>query len=120
MVNTYQGISRTLAHFGMPLAIPFMAMAAASGFAQVASIKKQAIPSAAVGAWLPQDTLVQAHREETILPPVDKSPVVQEMLGKGQPIHLHIYGYDGRKIKDMIVDTVNRSEDIKIDLRKVQ
>ena len=42
IANTAQGISKTIAEFGMPWAIPFVAMAAAAGAMQLASAKAAA------------------------------------------------------------------------------
>jgi len=66
--NTYQGASKTIAELGFPWAIPFVALALAAGFKQVKGIKKQAVPSAAEGALLPRDMLVQAHKGELLAP----------------------------------------------------
>lgn len=44
VINTAQGISKTIAQLGMPAAIPFIAVAAAIGLAQVALIASRPIP----------------------------------------------------------------------------
>lgn len=83
IINTYQGASKTIAELGFPWAIPFVAMAIAAGMKQVAAIKKQAIPSAAVGGYLTGDTLVQAHRGEIIAPQPMLRETFREVIREG-------------------------------------
>ena len=76
VISTYAGAARSLQMYGMPLAIPFIAMAIAAGFKQVAAIKAQDIPSAAEGGWIPKPALIEAGhgpRGEVIIP-LDRAP----------------------------------------------
>jgi len=121
-ISTYAGAAKTLEMLGMPWAIPFIALAILSGFKQVAAIQATGIPSAAEGAFIPRDTLVQAHRGELLAPqPMLRETfreVIRETGGGRQPILVRVFIGD-REIKDFIVKTVNKSEDINIPLKKV-
>lgn len=77
VISTYAGAAKTLATMGMPLAIPWIAMAIAAGFKQVTAIKAQEIPSAEKGAYLPSPTIIEAGHGpmgEVILP-LDRAPI---------------------------------------------
>jgi len=77
VISTYAAAAKTLQTFGMPLAIPYIAMAIAAGFKQVTAIKAQEIPSAEAGAYLPNPAIIEAGhgpRGEVILP-LDRAPM---------------------------------------------
>lgn len=98
IMSTYAGVAKTLATMGMPAAIPFIAMALATGFKQVAAIKSQSIPSAAEGGWMPAPALIEAghgRMGEVILPLDRASQVFNEMAGttvEGAKVNLNFYG----------------------------
>jgi len=48
-INTYEAASKTLSQFGVPLGIPFAALAIAAGFKQVAAITNAPMPFASGG-----------------------------------------------------------------------
>ena len=48
-INTYQGASKAIAQFGVPLGIPFAALAVAAGFKQVQAITNAPVPAFASG-----------------------------------------------------------------------
>ena len=48
-INTYQGASKAIAQFGVPLGIPFAALAVAAGFKQVTAITNAPTPAFASG-----------------------------------------------------------------------
>jgi len=70
--------------YGMPLAIPFIAMAIAAGFKQVAAIKAQDIPSAAEGGWIPRPALIEAGHGPggEVIVPLDRTPLAGGMGAK--------------------------------------
>ncbi|MCK4816375.1 hypothetical protein KA005_11455, partial [bacterium] len=88
IISTYAAAAKTLQMYGMPLAIPFIAMAIAAGLKQVAMIKAQSIPSAEEGGWIPKPTLIEAGhgpRGEVIVP-LDRAPlkeIFHETTGVG-------------------------------------
>jgi len=77
IMSTYAGAAKTIEMLGMPWAIPFMAMAIIQGMKQVEKIMAVDIPSAEVGAYLPEPTLIEAGHGplgEVVLP-LDKAPM---------------------------------------------
>jgi len=76
IISTYAGAARSLQMYGMPLAIPFIAMSIAAGFKQVKAIKAQDIPSAAEGGWIPRPTLIEAGHGPggEVIVPLDRAP----------------------------------------------
>lgn len=76
-MSAYAGAAMSLETFGMPWAIPFIAMSLASGFKQVADIEKVAIPSAEKGAYIPHPALVEAGhgRLGEVVLPLDEAPL---------------------------------------------
>lgn len=98
LISTYAGAAKTLATMGMPAAIPFIAMAIVAGLKQVAEIRKQPIPSAEKGAYLPNPTIIEAGhgRLGEVILPLDKAPrEFMEMAGttvEGARINLNFYG----------------------------
>ena len=76
-MSTYAGAAKTLELLGIPLAIPFMAIAIATGLGQVASIASVPIPSAEKGAYLPNPAIIEAGHGplgEVVLP-LDRAPI---------------------------------------------
>jgi len=76
IMSTYAGAAKTIEMLGMPLAIPFVAMAIIQGFKQVRKIMAVDIPSAEAGAYLPSPAIIEAGHGpmgEVILP-LDKAP----------------------------------------------
>ena len=90
IISTAAGVTRALEYYPPPLSFIMAALQAAAGAVQIATIEATPIPSADVGAYLPKDTLVQAHRRETILPP-DDSPFIKDLKSGmgGMTIHFH-------------------------------
>jgi len=83
IISTYAGAAKTIELMGMPLAIPFVAMAIAAGFKQVKAIQKQDIPSAEKGGYLPSPTIIEAGHGpmgEVVLP-LDRAPFKETMGG---------------------------------------
>ena len=97
IMSTYAGAAKTLEMLGMPLAIPFIAMAIIQGFKQVKSIMDVSIPSAAQGAYLPAPALIEAGhgRMGEIILPLDKAPLAFKEMGgttvEGAKIDLNFY-----------------------------
>lgn len=77
VMSTYAGAAKTLEMLGMPLAIPFIAMAIIQGFKQVKSIMAVSIPSAKEGAYLPKPALIEAGHGKLgeVIFPLDKAPL---------------------------------------------
>jgi hypothetical protein len=70
IMNTAEGITKTIARFGMPMAIPFVALTAAAGAAQVASIMGAANGTIVDGVDTGRDNRLMAVRSgEMIVPP---------------------------------------------------
>lgn len=105
IMSTYAGAAKTIEMLGMPWAIPFVALAILTGMKQVAAIMAVPVPSAAEGAFIPQDTLVQAHRGELLAPqPMLRETfreVIREREGGGQPIYITLENHmAGQKISE--------------------
>lgn len=84
IMSTYAGAAKTIEMLGMPWAIPFIALAIASGFKQVAAIQKTGIPSAEKGAYLPHPAIIEAGHGalgEVVLP-LDKAPQIFEGMNR--------------------------------------
>lgn len=84
IMSTYAGAAKTLEMLGMPLAIPFIAMAIIQGFKQVKAIMAVDIPSAEAGAYLPHPAIIEAGHGplgEVILP-LDKAPRIFKEMGR--------------------------------------
>lgn len=80
-MSTYAGAAKSLEMFGMPWAIPFIALSIASGFKQVKAIEATGIPSAAKGAYIPNPAIIEAGHGtfgEVVLP-LDRAPA--EFMG---------------------------------------
>jgi len=89
VISTYAAAAKSLQMYGMPLAIPFIAMALAAGFKQVAAIKAQEIPSAAEGGWIPRPALIEAGHGPggEVIVPLDRAP----MGGIGATVSFNFY-----------------------------
>jgi len=89
VISTYAAAAKTLQTFGMPLAIPFIAMAIAAGLKQVAMIKAQVIPSAAEGGWIPKPALIEAGHGPAgeVIVPLDRAPIG----GMGAKVDFNFY-----------------------------
>jgi len=84
IMSTYAGAAKTLEMLGMPLAIPFIAMAIIQGFKQVKAIMAVDVPSAEAGAYLPHPAIIEAGHGplgEVILP-LDKAPRIFEEMAR--------------------------------------
>ena len=84
IMSTYAGAAKTLEMLGMPLAIPFIAMAIIQGFKQVKSIMAVDVPSAEAGAYLPHPAIIEAGHGplgEVILP-LEKAPAIFKEMGR--------------------------------------
>ena len=72
-INTAMGIAKTIGTIGMPLAIPFIALAAAAGALQLAAVLSKPIPKAAKGKLITGPshaaggTLIEAEGGEVII-----------------------------------------------------
>ncbi len=60
IMSTYAGAAKTIEMLGMPFAIPFVALAIATGLKQVAAIKATSLPSAEKGGWIPKPMPIMA------------------------------------------------------------
>ena len=89
IISTYAAAAKTLQTYGMPLAIPFIAMAIAAGLKQVSMIKAQAIPSAAEGGWIPKPALIEAGHGPggEVIVPFDRAPIG----GMGATVSFNFY-----------------------------
>jgi len=89
VISTYAAAAKTLQTFGMPLAIPFIAMAIAAGLKQVAAIKAEPIPSAAEGGWIPRPALIEAGHGPAgeVIVPLDRAPIG----GMGAKVDFNFY-----------------------------
>jgi len=89
VISTYAAAAKSLQMYGMPLAIPFIAMALAAGFKQVAAIKAEPIPSAAEGGWIPKPALIEAGHGPMgeVIVPLDRAPIG----GMGAKVDFNFY-----------------------------
>jgi len=89
VISTYAAAAKSLQMYGMPLAIPFIAMAIAAGLKQVAMIKAQVIPSAAEGGWIPKPALIEAGHGPAgeVIVPLDRAPIG----GMGAKVDFNFY-----------------------------
>ena len=82
IINTAVAVSKALSAYAPPLSFVMAALQAAAGFAEIATIKSTAIPSAEKGAYLPSPTIIEAGHGakcEVILP-LDRAPqFIKEM-----------------------------------------
>ena len=76
IINTAQAVSKALSAYPPPISFIMAALQAAAGMAEVATIKKQVIPTAEKGAYLPSPAIIEAGhgaKGEVILP-LDQAP----------------------------------------------
>lgn len=120
VINTAAGVTQALKHYPPPLSFIMAAAQAAAGAIQIATIKGQSIPSADTGAFLPRDTVVQAHKGELISPVPVMKETFREVIREIGPTenHFHItipnqldpYSAD-RITKDQIIPQILSSLD---------
>lgn len=121
IMNTYQGVTKTIAMLGMPWAIPFIALTIATGMKQVAAIANQPVPSAATGADVIREGFVHVHPGEVIRQPSSLKETIREVIREkgGRPIYVGIK-IGNHVVRDFVVDIVNKDEDIVLRSRKIQ
>ena len=91
IMSTYAGAAKTLELLGMPLAIPFIAMAIIQGFKQVAAIMAVPVPSMAEGGIVERAGIVRLHAGEEVRPAeVVKGTMDMTKMGPG-PFHTTVY-----------------------------
>jgi len=76
IINTAQAVSKALSAYPPPWSFVMAALQAAAGATEISTIKKQSIPKAEKGAYLPSPAIIEAGhgpRGEVILP-LDKAP----------------------------------------------
>ena len=76
VINTAQGVTKALSAYPPPLSLVMAAVQAAAGLAEILTIKKQVIPKAEKGAYLPSPAIIEAGhgpKGEVVLP-LDKVP----------------------------------------------
>lgn len=120
IVNVAQAVTKALAEYPPPFSFIMAAAQAAAGAIQIAAIASQPIPSADKGAYFPEDTLVQAHKEELISPIPIMKETFREVIRESGPTenHFHImipnqldpYSAD-RITKDQIIPQILASLD---------
>lgn len=91
VINTAAGVTQALKHYPPPLSFIMAALQAAAGAVQIGAIVSQSIPSAAEGAYLPRDTLIQAHRGEIVSPLPMMREVVREVIKEPGGAKTNIY-----------------------------
>ena len=83
VINTAEAVTKALAYAPPPFNIVLAAISAAAGAVQIAAISKQNIPSAARGAYLPSETILEAGHGphgELVLRPEQLPQVVKEII----------------------------------------
>ena len=97
IINTAQAVSKALSAYPPPLSFAMAALQSAAGLAEVLTIKKQEIPSAEKGAYLPSPAIVEAGHGplgEVILP-LDKMPQafteINNRTMEGMKVDLNFY-----------------------------
>ena len=76
IINTAQAVTKALSAYPPPYSFVMAAVQAAAGLAEILTIKKQVIPKAEKGAYLPSPAIIEAGhgaKGEVILP-LDKAP----------------------------------------------
>ena len=75
-INTAQAVTKALSAYPPPISFVMAALQAAAGLAEILTIKKQVIPKAEKGAYLPSPAIIEAGhgpKGEVVLP-LDKAP----------------------------------------------
>jgi len=76
VINTAQAVSKALSAYPPPISFAMAALQAAAGLAEILTIKRETIPSAEKGAYLPSPAIIEAGHGpmgEVVLP-LDKAP----------------------------------------------
>ena len=123
IMSTYAGAAKTLEMLGMPLAIPFIAMAIIQGFKQVKAIMAVPIPSAERGAYLPSPAIIEAGhgRLGEVILPLDKAPQAFRGMGgattEGAKVDFNFYapiisttGISGRDLDKVAEEFFSRMD----------
>lgn len=119
IISTYAGAAKSLELYGMPLAIPFIAMAIIQGMKQVAAIKATSIPSAEEGGWIPRPMPVMAGHgpEGELILPVHKLKEMFAEAGAGTShfpnrMYIDLTTIIGtERFKESVVKVVNEASD---------
>ena len=83
VINTAEAVTKALAYAPPPFNLILAAISAAAGAVQIAAISAQNIPSAARGAYLPTETILEAGHGahgELVLRPEQLPQVVKEII----------------------------------------
>ncbi len=97
IINTAQAVSKALSAYPPPLSFAMAALQSAAGLAEVLTIKKQEIPSAEKGAYLPSPAIVEAGhgRLGEVILPLDKMPQafteINNRTMEGMKVDLNFY-----------------------------
>lgn len=103
IINTYEGVSKSLSAYPMPLAAVMAAAHLASGMAQVAAIKSQQFGSTSAGATsVGGAPVTTAPSNISQLPQTQTAEAVQE---KPQTVYINIEpdaNYNGRQLRQLM------------------
>lgn len=114
IINTYEGVSKSLAAYPMPLAGIFAATHLAAGLAQVAAIKKQKFGSKSPGATaVGRSTVTTAPSNISQLPAPANSPAAQQNVTN---VTLNVepdLTYSGRTVR-RIMEEISRQGNLNV------
>lgn len=86
IISTYAGAAKSLQMYGMPFAIPFIAMAIAAGMKQVKGIQAQTIPSGLEGGLTTKEGIYHLHPGELVTPASRVSNVYNQTTGGARAV----------------------------------